>query len=379
MDKCLCILASGPRKGSQCSNQAKPGTTLCGIHRKCQFENPLGADELVDARHLSSRVPIMDYQSSNQFLKRETPDQALLGELPSMDWLETQERYLRSIKPTDSKIISFYTHHGDIILNNFARHGWTITENDFDYLRVNYDEGISEIFKDLMQALKLNNDDPVELLLMEIYNRLNQIIIKSPINPQRFICYRGSQTMDYFQQSRKIFQNVGFFSTTLLVKKAVEFSKGKYMTRIIVSAGYQCLYLESQTLHKNEYEILMPDQSQYYITSGFQEHRYGSKFIPTNELVIIKTKPKLLVASSLTTHHHIRDLIIDPRVRHLLKKMLTLIPSMVEDSSQYRKIHQLFPRVWLRRLAEQKIYTLLDVHARGNQFHPTLAEITDTL
>src|SRR3989338_7679531 len=35
MGKCACILASGPRKGSQCSNQAKPGSNFCGVHKNC--------------------------------------------------------------------------------------------------------------------------------------------------------------------------------------------------------------------------------------------------------------------------------------------------------------------------------------------------------
>ena len=37
--KCLCINASGPRKGQQCSYNAKAGSNFCGVHASCK--NPM--------------------------------------------------------------------------------------------------------------------------------------------------------------------------------------------------------------------------------------------------------------------------------------------------------------------------------------------------
>ena len=44
MGKCACILASGHHKGIQCSNQAKPGSTFCGIHKNCK--NPISVSQI---------------------------------------------------------------------------------------------------------------------------------------------------------------------------------------------------------------------------------------------------------------------------------------------------------------------------------------------
>src|SRR3989338_9137926 len=36
MGKCVCVVASGPHKGAQCTNQAKPGSKFCGVHKDCK-------------------------------------------------------------------------------------------------------------------------------------------------------------------------------------------------------------------------------------------------------------------------------------------------------------------------------------------------------
>src|SRR3989338_2000832 len=202
-----------------------------------------------------------------------------------------------------------------------------------------------------------------------MYNRLNQIITQSPINPQRFVSYRGSQSMDYFESSRKLFRNIGFFSTTLMVRMAKAFSKKGYMTRIIVPEGYHCLYLESQTQWKGEYEILMPDQTQYFITSGFQEQIYGKDSIPTNELVMVQTNPKQVSTASLQSHHPIRDLLLDIDLRHEISRIAnTLGLSRLDDIDHFSKI-------WLHRLVDHQIYTLEAFQERGIQLQPLVSEV----
>src|SRR3989344_2767 len=229
--------------------------------------------EVVPVRH--SYVPDSECLSLNQVLMRE---------MPSLSWIKDQEKYLAGLPTADLDVIKFYTFHGDVILNNFARHVWTITADDLDYIRLNYKEVVRRVFERWMLTLNLTDDSPVERILIAIYNQLNRIIMESPINPQRFVSYRGSQTKDYFDQTQMIFQTVGFFSTTLLVGNAIKFSKEKFMTRIVVPKGYHCLYLESASRFIGEHEILMADQSQYVISSKFQEQRYGKASIPTHEL-----------------------------------------------------------------------------------------------
>ena len=304
-------------------------------------------------------------------------NQELVKELPSLPWIQAQEEYLESLSTLDKALVSFYTFHGDVILNNFTRHQWGISEDDMDYLRGNYEGVFAEVFQRLMNILQLTDEDSVEYVLMEISNRLNQIIMGSPINTQRFVTYRGSQTKDYFESSRKVFQNVGFFSTTLMVRIAKSFSKGKYLTRIIVPKGYHCLYLESVTQMEGEYEILMPDQSQYFITSGFISEKFDPTYqrspLPTNELVMIKTKPNPLDSYLLSTHRRIKDLILDSGVRQQIMKLSDKVMRLYigEDVDVYYQ----YPKIWLRRLADHQIYTLDDFMTRGKQLQPTPAEV----
>src|SRR3989338_9326851 len=296
MRKCFCIVASGPHKGSQCSNQAKSGSKFCGVHKNCIMDltrqpsqarqSPLARqppqvhesaetfpDQLrpIDGQcpqkfpnqrqlpngslccwrkfktirkmrqRKSSRssadlkiipaVPCLlddwiQYYPETELVPARRVDisgsdcksynQALMMELPSPDWIHEKRLYLARLDPSDRDLLSFYTFHGDVILNNFARHRWSMTEDDLDYLRVNYRGPVPQLFENVMASLRLTETDSVEQVLMELSNRLNQIIMGSPINPQRFVAYRGSQTKDYFESptgaTKQIFQNVGFFS-----------------------------------------------------------------------------------------------------------------------------------------------------------------------
>src|SRR3989338_6363556 len=157
-------------------------------------------------------------------------DRDLLQELPSLAWIRAQEQYIVNLASSDQALIKFYTYYGDVMLNNFVRHRWSISEEDFDYLLVRSKGSVITIFQMWLQLLQLTYEDSVERLLMGMYHRLNQIIAQSPINPQRFVSYRGSRTKDYFEstqtQKPKIFQSVGFFSTSLLIGNAKNFAKG---------------------------------------------------------------------------------------------------------------------------------------------------------
>ena len=321
-------------------------------------------DELIPLRNLD--LSGSDCRSFNQDLMRE---------LPSLDWIKAQREYLAHLSATDFNVIAFYTFHGDVILNNFVRHGWTITEDDIDYIRLYYNSGVvSKVFERWMQTLNLTVDGPVERILIAIYNQLNRIIQQSPINSQRFVSYRGSHTKDYFDQTQMIFQNVGFFSTTLLIQQARSFSKEKFMTKIIVPKGYHCLYLESASRFIGEHEILMADQSQYVISSKFQEQRYGKASIPTNELVMVKAVPERLTADSIPpVSTQIQALIIDRSVRQQITNLIGSRLGIYSDE-QDTPFYQL-SKLWLRRLADHQIYTLDAFMDRGIQLIPSLTDL----
>ena len=143
------------------------------------------------------------------------------------------------------------------------------------------------------------------------------------------------------------------------------------MSRIIVPEGYHCLYLEPITASYGEHEILMPDRTQYYISSGFHEQIYLTFSIPTNELVMVKTRPQLLTNSQLLTHHPIKDLIRDRKVRQQIGTRFDILKSV---SGVYIDIHQ-YQKVWLHHLSDHQIYTLDDFLVRGLKLEPTLAEV----
>ena len=435
MGQCESVLTSGPNKGVQCSNRVKPGGNFCGVHRKMtqqpqhesescpdqlrprdgqcppKFPNqrqlPDGSTccwglqfqkirkmrprkrtrqidtDLIYPKKCVLRGYLLEYLPELELSPRpvnifgsdcEAMGQALLQEFPSLAWLNAQTDYFRTLNKTDIALIQFYTYHGDVILNNFVRNRWSISENDLDFIRLRCgDESINEGFHKWMKILKLTDMDSVELLLLGIYNRLNQLIMKAPSNSQRFVSYRGSNSKDYFEQVQtqkpKIFRNMGFFSTTMLIANAMAFAQGGYMTRIIVPKGYHCIYLEAMTLCEGEEEILMPDQTQYFVTSGFQEQKYGPDIsIPTNELVMVQTSPKQATIASLQSQHPIRDLLLDITLRRKLSKII----NGVNLSRLYTDRLSI---IWLRRLSDHQIYTLKKFRVRGIQLQPTLTEL----
>ena len=521
MGRCVCILASGPRKDSQCSNQAKPGSQFCGVHKNCkkiidsiqvrqrvepqesQEKQRMEKQRVEKQRVEKQRVekqrmekqrmekqrqdhpvsrpggdPIVDPSiPKSQFLERETQDlfpercppalrpidgqcppkfphqrrlndgtsccwtsfkrirkasrrddpledsleeslrhplpstllpsvctlkewqrlkyfpdteivparhlrltgttcdklnQSLLTELPQISWIRAQREYLKSLKESDLLLVKFYTSYGDHILNNFIRHRWTVTEEDFDLILLRFEE-IEPLLRTWLSENILKEDNTLEEALLIMYNRFQQLIINSPVTSQRFVCYRGSQTKDYFDHYQTLFQSVGFFSTSLLIVVAQEFSKGKFMTRIIVPEGYHCLYLESISKEKGEEEILMPALSQYFVTEKFKEIPYGRKIIPTNELVMVQSHPKPLPREALTTQHSIQDLIFDKSIRQQIWKSIDVMfrGQEVRDNTNRFRLRV----IWLRRLGENHIYTNDDFHQRGMQLQPQISEI----
>src|SRR3989338_7226381 len=49
MGRCGCILATGHKKGSRCSNRAKFGSKFCGIHVNCQIMFQRAVENTSDA------------------------------------------------------------------------------------------------------------------------------------------------------------------------------------------------------------------------------------------------------------------------------------------------------------------------------------------
>src|SRR3989338_1101088 len=67
MGRCVCILASGPRKDSQCSNQAKPGSQFCGVHKNCK--------KIIDSIQVRQRVEPQESQEKQRMEKQRVEKQ----------------------------------------------------------------------------------------------------------------------------------------------------------------------------------------------------------------------------------------------------------------------------------------------------------------
>lgn len=219
-----------------------------------------------------------------------------------VEWVRLQKEYILGLSNRDKQILAFYTHNGDVLINNFLRGSLTdlaelLIKNKKStiiigyFLFDQYDEykeriilppdrnllltpegNINEIVWD-----KIVGDNigfmrvpaNVSSLLIQLKDELSRIIEHSPrlINP--LIVYRGIK--DETHLSGLDFVNNEFISTSVLINSALQFADqihhitgnthvsyyyGVY--EITLGPTIPCIYMESITMHEYEYEILLP-------------------------------------------------------------------------------------------------------------------------
>ena len=207
--------------------------------------------------------------------------------MPEPSWVEAQRKYLESLSPLDQHLVSLYTHNGDVVVNSFIRGG-----DDADIL--NY----IQAKKSLIRILKQTEMTPGHFLRY-YRNRLNAIILRSPPTTNDFNVYRGTTSNFYKTRIRRVYRTQGFQSTSLLLSIAQGFSNNGFITIIKIPRGSHVLYLDPLSKNRGEYEILLPDQSDYYIVKGWRFEIYQSiREQYTLNLVLVK-EPK-----PLSVEHH---------------------------------------------------------------------------
>jgi hypothetical protein len=225
------------------------------------------------------------------------PCKKLLDELPSDWYIYRQLDYINNLSDSSKEYLSLYTKKGDSALNFFIRNNFILTDSNRKYMDDN------RIFLDTMYEYaryKANDLDSIltyEEYLFNFYKKINDIIIESPKLDKKIIIYRGMKKVEHFSGAKnRIYENSGILSGSLELSVAMGFSGGNFMSKIIIPKGYNVLLLPHNLSHFKEYEVLLRDQTRYYITKNFQwkkyayitpEDEFASYPVTTNELVLI--------------------------------------------------------------------------------------------
>ena len=210
---------------------------------------------------------------------------ALQMEMPSVAWLYEQKDYTSSLSEIDRKWIKLYTLHGDRVLNGYLR-GKPVNQETVEYIQ----DRIGS-FRDFIHDISIEN---ITEFLIRFNLELSRIIRNAPVLHERIVLYRGIENADFFVgTANHIYTNKGYVSTSVSSLVALSFSAGSrsggYINRIIIPPGYSCLVL-FETYYENEFEILLPTESMYYITQSFKpKTTLGSGVVQMNECVVIKT------------------------------------------------------------------------------------------
>ena len=237
-------------------------------------------------------------------------------ELPGMpEWIARQQAFLASLSQREEDILASYTHYGDRLVNSYLR-GTLNDLHDFWRVFFEFEHNIPFAYslidqydvynrrlggpplEDLvfpnedgvveadMEAIKLVissnleffcNPRNIEPLLEQYARELSAIIRAAPKLTHPLVVYRGFKTEDHLSSLHVMTRD--FTSTTTNPLVALRFS-GKFTNEddvfndswippesfnsgvyeITALRGTPCLYMESITLIKGEYEVLFAPQ-----------------------------------------------------------------------------------------------------------------------
>jgi len=176
---------------------------------------------------------------------------------PDEKWLEEQVDYTLSLPLHQFNLLSFYSHNGDRLLNNF--------------LRVRPSENM-EYFKDILKRssnkrklayymdeinFKLTQIKIIELIFLLI-SELNTLILNAPKTNKPTVLYRGLKSTSESLRKDTLYETNGFLSTSFDKRIAKQF--GVYMNHLLVPKGVPCLYLSPQVSEYDEAEILFSNR-----------------------------------------------------------------------------------------------------------------------
>jgi len=245
----------------------------CQVFPQLGCETYMTTDDFIHEIYLRS-IPYDRYNSQKACY-------ALQMEMPSIDWLYAQRDYSDSLSVMDKKWIRLYTHNGDRVLNGYLR-GKPIDQDTIQYITDRYDR-----FSEFIPNIDVNN---IRQFLIEFDKEISRIIRGAPVLNERIVVYRGMRDADFFIGTpNHIYTNKGYVSTSIFSNIALNFANDRgYINRIIIPSGYSCLVL-FETYYENEFEILLPNGSMYYITQPFKSKiTLGDRIVQMNECVVVR-------------------------------------------------------------------------------------------
>jgi hypothetical protein len=219
-------------------------------------------------------------------------------------FLEKQNKFIESLSTREIYNLKYYTYHGDIYINDFLdkkfnietikNHGDSIIDSDNnlcyfyyqfkDYFQKNpiYKEEkvpIDDInqFIDFISKNYENFDMKIYKYIFTSYKKeLIDIFNKAPKTETPIILYRGVKENYILKKSiRGYYISNHFSSTSLIAEKAVEYTrKNKIIYKIIVNIGLPLIFVEGISLAPNDFEVIIPINSIFYIDNALQEINY---------------------------------------------------------------------------------------------------------
>jgi len=184
------------------------------------------------------------------------------------DFYNSHELYIQNLSSEEKNIINWYTYTGDVIINNYLRNKLDIDEKVYDninkiLIKTNYK--IPNIHLNDRKILIQNFIEYIVVIL-------NNIIFKSPRNKRQFIVYQYSSN-DYLSRSDNQWENIGFYSTTMINNFTIEaVNNTHYKSYIIVLIDTPCLIINSISKFPTEYEVLFPSNNCFKTVKFYKQY-----------------------------------------------------------------------------------------------------------
>jgi hypothetical protein len=244
----------------------------------------------------------------------------ILSELPTKEWFKLQRIYYNNLSLKYNSYINFYTYKGDVLLNNFIRNNFIVTEDMISFINDSF------YYIDYM----IETYEYLEDFLIDYYNGINEIIKNAPVLDNDIVVYRGHLT--------KVI-NKGIISTSLNTSISIRFSfdeltkKHNYISRITIPKGTSCLYNSKLS----EMEIMLPDNIILNETAPYTEHTYFREKgmfekknsyienILTNELKLVKYDKTIIDKNIVKTKHEIKSLAPSPRLNYDVEELYNYV------------------------------------------------------
>jgi hypothetical protein len=238
------------------------------------------------------------------------------------EWIEEQNRFIKSLTPEEIYTLRCHTHRGDIIINHFIKKNMKIDiieksiivkgkfNSNRNYILFYYqikeylykrDAELSKLSRiELEEYIKKNYKDFDWNSILLLYIRdINNIFKKCPEVKKTLVIYRGSNDDYYLKKSSKGIHTADTLTShTLNPNIAIGFSSGGdcCIMRVKLSKGTKAILIDNISGY-GEDEILLPFNTKYYIDYP----RHSINYYRSNVICPEEALAKKLMVTDLST------------------------------------------------------------------------------